>query len=40
MEITIALSKPAEGVDQQAYVVYDMKKAEVLEMKKAFKSRR
>ncbi|MFZ1692028.1 MAG: DEAD/DEAH box helicase, partial [Flavobacteriales bacterium] len=31
VEITIALSKPAEGVDQQAYVVYDMKKAEVLE---------
>ena len=24
-------SKPAEGVDQQAYVVYDMKKADVLE---------
>ncbi len=31
VEITIALSKPAEGVDQQAYVVYDMKKADVLE---------
>ncbi|MBK9175922.1 MAG: DEAD/DEAH box helicase [Flavobacteriales bacterium] len=31
VEITIALSKPAEGVDQQAYVVFDMKKAAVLE---------
>jgi superfamily II DNA/RNA helicase len=31
VEITIALSKPAEGVDQQAYVVYDMNKADVLE---------
>jgi len=31
VEITIALSKPAEGVDQQAYVVYDMNKANVLE---------
>lgn len=31
VEITIALSKPAEGVDQQAYVVFDMKKASVLE---------
>ncbi|WKZ67259.1 MAG: DEAD/DEAH box helicase [Flavobacteriales bacterium] len=31
VEITIALSKPAEGVDQQAYVVFDMKKAGVLE---------
>ncbi|MBK7382452.1 MAG: DEAD/DEAH box helicase [Flavobacteriales bacterium] len=31
VEITIALSKPAEGVDQQAYVVYDMQKAAILE---------
>ncbi|MBK8497949.1 MAG: DEAD/DEAH box helicase [Flavobacteriales bacterium] len=31
MEISIALSKPAEGVDQQAYVVYDMQKAACLE---------
>ena len=31
VEITIALSKPAEGVDQQAYVVFDMNKANVLE---------
>ncbi len=30
-EITIALSKPAEGVEQQAYVVFDMQKAEMLE---------
>ncbi len=30
-EITIALSKPAEGVDQQAYVVFDMQKAACLE---------
>lgn len=31
VEITIALSKPAEGVDQQAYVVFDMQKAACLE---------
>ena len=31
VEITIALSKPAEGVDQQAFVVHDMQKAPVLE---------
>lgn len=31
VEITIALSKPAEGVDQQAFVVFDMNKANVLE---------
>lgn len=31
VEITIALSKPAEGVDQQSYVVFDMNKASVLE---------
>ncbi|HNU56680.1 MAG TPA: DEAD/DEAH box helicase, partial [Flavobacteriales bacterium] len=31
VEITIALSKPAEGVDQQAYVVFDMQKANALE---------
>ncbi|HRH39172.1 MAG TPA: helicase-related protein, partial [Flavobacteriales bacterium] len=31
VEITIALSKPAEGVDQQAYVVFDMQKADCLE---------
>ncbi len=31
VEISIALSKPAEGVDQQAYVVYDMQKAAALE---------
>ncbi len=31
VEITIALSKPAEGVDQQAYVVFDMQKANCLE---------
>ncbi len=31
VEITIALSKPAEGVDQQAYVIYDMQKAAILE---------
>lgn len=30
-EITIALSKPAEGVKQEAYVVYDMEKAKALE---------
>ncbi len=31
VEISIALSKPAEGVDQQAYVTFDMQKARVLE---------
>ncbi len=31
MEITIQLSKPAEGVDQQAYVIFDMQKAQILE---------
>ena len=31
VEITIALSKPAAGVDQQAYVVFDMQKANALE---------
>lgn len=31
VEITIALSKPAEGVDQQAYVVYEMQKGRLLE---------
>ncbi|MBL8012083.1 MAG: DEAD/DEAH box helicase [Flavobacteriales bacterium] len=31
VEITIALSKPAEGVDQQAFVVHEMQKAPVLE---------
>ncbi|MDX9750001.1 MAG: DEAD/DEAH box helicase [Flavobacteriales bacterium] len=31
VEVTIALSKPAEGVDQQAYVVYEMQKARLLE---------
>ncbi|MFN6178284.1 MAG: DEAD/DEAH box helicase [Flavobacteriales bacterium] len=31
IEITIALSKPAEGVDQQAYVIFDMQKAAILE---------
>ncbi len=31
VEITISLSKPAEGVDQQAYVIYDMQKAQILE---------
>lgn len=30
-EITIALSKPAEGVDQQAYVIYDTDKGRLLE---------
>ena len=30
-EITIALSKPAEGVKQEAYVVFDMDKGKVLE---------
>lgn len=31
MEITIALSKPAEGVDQQAYLVYDANKYDLIE---------
>jgi superfamily II DNA/RNA helicase len=31
LEITIALSKPAEGVDQQAYLVYDANKYELIE---------
>ena len=31
LEITIALSKPAEGVDQQAYVIYEAQKAAILE---------
>lgn len=31
VEISIALSKPAEGVDQQAYVIFDMQKANILE---------
>jgi superfamily II DNA/RNA helicase len=31
VEITIALSKPAEGVDQQAYVIYETQKAPILE---------
>lgn len=31
VEITIALSKPAEGVDQRAYVTYEAQKAPVLE---------
>jgi superfamily II DNA/RNA helicase len=31
VEINIALSKPAEGVDQQAYVVYDTQKMAVVE---------
>ncbi len=31
VEISIALSKPAEGVDQQAYVIHDMQKAAILE---------
>jgi len=31
VEISIALSKPAEGVDQQAYVVHDMQKGAILE---------
>jgi len=30
-EISIALSKPAEGVDQQAYVIHDMQKGAILE---------
>ena len=31
VEVSIALSKPAEGVDQQAYVIFDMQKANILE---------
>ncbi|MCB0769456.1 MAG: DEAD/DEAH box helicase [Flavobacteriales bacterium] len=31
MEVSIALSKPAAGVDQQAYVIFDMQKANILE---------
>jgi superfamily II DNA/RNA helicase len=31
VEITISLSKPAEGVDQQAYVIYEAQKAAILE---------
>jgi ATP-dependent RNA helicase RhlE len=31
VEITIALSKPAEGVQQEAYVIYDAQKADILE---------
>lgn len=31
VEITIALSKPAEGVDQQAFVVYDANKYDLIE---------
>ena len=31
VEITISLSKPAEGVDQQAYVIYESQKAAILE---------
>ncbi len=31
VEITIALSKPAEGVAQEAYVIYDAQKADILE---------
>lgn len=31
MEISIALSKPAEGVRQEAYVIYDAQKADILE---------
>ena len=30
-EITIALSKPAAGVEQQAYVIFDMQKGNILE---------
>ncbi len=30
-EISIALSKPAEGVDQQVFVIFDMQKAQILE---------
>ncbi|HQW05135.1 MAG: DEAD/DEAH box helicase [Flavobacteriales bacterium] len=30
-EISIALSKPAAGVDQQAYVIFDMQKGNILE---------
>ncbi|MBP6573457.1 MAG: DEAD/DEAH box helicase [Flavobacteriales bacterium] len=31
VEISIALSKPAEGVKQEAYVIYDAQKADILE---------
>ena len=31
VEISIALSKPAEGVRQEAYVIFDMQKAQILE---------
>jgi superfamily II DNA/RNA helicase len=31
LEVSIALSKPAAGVDQQAYVIFDMQKANILE---------
>lgn len=31
VEISISLSKPAEGVKQEAYVIYDMQKAQILE---------
>ncbi|MDQ3101681.1 MAG: ATP-dependent helicase, partial [Bacteroidota bacterium] len=31
VEINIALSKPAEGVEQQAYVIFDMQKGQILE---------
>ncbi|HQV75215.1 MAG: DEAD/DEAH box helicase [Flavobacteriales bacterium] len=31
LEVSIALSKPAEGVDQQVYVIFDMQKANILE---------
>ncbi|HEY0978895.1 MAG TPA: DEAD/DEAH box helicase [Flavobacteriales bacterium] len=31
VEITISLSKPAEGVDQQAYVIHEPQKAPILE---------
>jgi len=30
-EITISLSKPAAGVEQQCYVIFDMQKADILE---------
>ena len=31
VEISISLSKPAEGVKQEAYVIFDMQKAQILE---------
>ena len=31
LEITIALSKPAAGVDQQAFVIYEAQKSDILE---------